>query len=148
MWLCALLSSSGKAGTCGTAWIWDVAPHWEGPSRQPEYLPTGLVLDFWVLNSVEEPLNVNTKKGLLKSKQLHSDCLQPREGLSTLLEAAVLGVRVGVPALLIPVYTRTTLQLAKMLKGTPVLASECEYSPSIRQACTAGETWHNKSRKR
>lgn len=57
----------GRLGTYGTAWIWDVDPQQEGPSRQPRYLPTGLVLDCWVLKSVQEPLNINKKKGLVKS---------------------------------------------------------------------------------
>lgn len=54
--------AAGGLGTCGTVCIWDVAPHWEGPSQQPQYLPTGLVLDCWVLKSVLEPLNVHIKK--------------------------------------------------------------------------------------
>ncbi|KAI1240057.1 hypothetical protein IHE44_0011504 [Lamprotornis superbus] len=65
VWVCALWRSSGKAGTYGPAWTWDVAPHREGPSPQPEYLPTGLVLDCWVLKSVQEPLNVKIKEGLV-----------------------------------------------------------------------------------
>lgn len=69
---CGSVPCGGAAGRLGHMaqhgfGMWPLTRKGEGPSHQPEYLSTGLVLDCWVLKSVQEPLNVNTRKGLVES---------------------------------------------------------------------------------